>query len=395
MSLVGNRRFRICIENNLKTYEMARSKHERSMVVTTIVDAIRECQSWERGGFVRKDTATGRWYEVGDKTAREKVGHALRDAIKLRNRETKHDDVEPETDHEMKQRPKRRRLKEPSAFDSVLSNNNVLPFVQSPMGLRAPTATRKLSNARECAVLQVAPIAPVFVETEWEKSLKESIEHFQDSDDESDSGDSALSTRALQTFMDQKTPVPIYSDTFLPPNMDKVHGNHGATGAVSKSPVDVSLCWNPPGFSDADDHFASYMFKMGQPIESTLGVLETSITTPFPTSDPHIIDTEHHVNGHVNVSNNTATVSTSYGAVLVKGCSNDFTFRGRTSGKIGEKLMVRGSSVFSLSRQLFIRGAHSSVPDLFSLFHRMSISSTYPKTTAKYNVQDELANTIL
>lgn len=71
---IGNRRFRVCIDNNLETYSRANSKHERSMVVTGIVDAIRECRVDGRGGFIRKDAVSGRWYEVGDKISREKVG---------------------------------------------------------------------------------------------------------------------------------------------------------------------------------------------------------------------------------------------------------------------------------------------------------------------------------
>ena len=41
------------------------------MVVTVIVDAVRESSTQEYGGFVRKDLVSGRWYEVGDKIARE------------------------------------------------------------------------------------------------------------------------------------------------------------------------------------------------------------------------------------------------------------------------------------------------------------------------------------
>ena len=75
---VGNRRFRYCIENNLPTYVRAKSKHERSLIVTIIVDAIRDSNAGGIGtGFVRKDLANGRWYEVGDKIAREKVSEVF------------------------------------------------------------------------------------------------------------------------------------------------------------------------------------------------------------------------------------------------------------------------------------------------------------------------------
>jgi hypothetical protein len=79
LSLVGNRRFRVCIENHLKAYSQAKSKHARSSLVTRIVDSIKDCvPEGRRGGFVRKNPDTARWHEVGETVSREKVGHALR-----------------------------------------------------------------------------------------------------------------------------------------------------------------------------------------------------------------------------------------------------------------------------------------------------------------------------
>eukprot|EP00539_Tryblionella_compressa_P009357 CAMPEP_0178792194 /NCGR_PEP_ID=MMETSP0745-20121128/8389_1 /TAXON_ID=913974 /ORGANISM="Nitzschia punctata, Strain CCMP561" /LENGTH=479 /DNA_ID=CAMNT_0020450357 /DNA_START=114 /DNA_END=1553 /DNA_ORIENTATION=+ len=90
---VGNRRFRICIQNNLQAYIKAKSKHTRSAVVSCIVDAIRECRTDNVGGFVRRDLVTNRWYEVSDKMAREKVGHALREAINRNKKSGNNDDA--------------------------------------------------------------------------------------------------------------------------------------------------------------------------------------------------------------------------------------------------------------------------------------------------------------
>lgn len=76
---IGNRRFRITIEINLGRYAKANSKLEKSLIVMSIVDTIRE--SSPTGGFVKHDQRTGTWYEVGDHVAREKVGQALREAL--------------------------------------------------------------------------------------------------------------------------------------------------------------------------------------------------------------------------------------------------------------------------------------------------------------------------
>jgi len=64
---------------NLKQYVQAKTKIDKSQVVHSIVDHLR--QSSSVGGFVKKNHATGRWMAVSDYIAREKVGHALRDAL--------------------------------------------------------------------------------------------------------------------------------------------------------------------------------------------------------------------------------------------------------------------------------------------------------------------------
>ena len=82
ISLVGNQRFLLCVENHLKKYLKASSRSEKSAVISSIVTSIRESSTHKGGGFVRFDIALNRWYEVGDKVARDKVGQALRDAVK-------------------------------------------------------------------------------------------------------------------------------------------------------------------------------------------------------------------------------------------------------------------------------------------------------------------------
>lgn len=66
----GNRRYRVMIDMNLDKYSRATTKVEKSLIVSTVVDAVREASP--NGGFVKK--LDGQWYEVGDHLAREKVG---------------------------------------------------------------------------------------------------------------------------------------------------------------------------------------------------------------------------------------------------------------------------------------------------------------------------------
>lgn len=73
----GNRRYTKMIESSLDRYAKLASKYEKTLVVSEIVEAVR--RSSPDGGFVKKEN--GRWYEVGDHLAREKVGQNLRDRL--------------------------------------------------------------------------------------------------------------------------------------------------------------------------------------------------------------------------------------------------------------------------------------------------------------------------
>ena len=66
----GNRRFRALITERLESYSKAGSKLEKSVIVSEIVDSVREASP--DGGFVKEER--GHWFEVGDHNAREKIG---------------------------------------------------------------------------------------------------------------------------------------------------------------------------------------------------------------------------------------------------------------------------------------------------------------------------------
>jgi hypothetical protein len=71
----GNINFRRKIKESADAYAKAESKLFKSLVVSKVVKGIRKASP--EGGFVKP--INGVWYEVGDYTAREKVGQALRD----------------------------------------------------------------------------------------------------------------------------------------------------------------------------------------------------------------------------------------------------------------------------------------------------------------------------
>jgi hypothetical protein len=73
----GNLFFRSIIGQWTIKYVKAEGKLGKSLIVSEIIDTVR--RKSPDGGFVKQDG--GKWYEVGDKTAREKVGQSLRDIL--------------------------------------------------------------------------------------------------------------------------------------------------------------------------------------------------------------------------------------------------------------------------------------------------------------------------
>lgn len=75
----GNEYFRKIVSSSLQRYALAKTKHDKGLIVMAIVDTVR--QRSPLGGFVRFDANTMSWYEIGDEAAREKAGQTIRDAL--------------------------------------------------------------------------------------------------------------------------------------------------------------------------------------------------------------------------------------------------------------------------------------------------------------------------
>eukprot|EP00980_Cylindrotheca_fusiformis_P014058 scaffold3670_cov124-Cylindrotheca_fusiformis.AAC.34 len=73
----GNRRLRVLVSSFLDDYRKASSRIEKSIIVSKIVDSIHE--ACPVGAFVKYQG--GKWWEVDDFTAREKVGSLIRDLL--------------------------------------------------------------------------------------------------------------------------------------------------------------------------------------------------------------------------------------------------------------------------------------------------------------------------
>jgi len=74
---VGNKRFRDAVANSLEDYMQANDRFRKSVVVQSIVEDVHQLG----GRFLKKNPKTKEWYELTDQQAKEKVGHAIRDAV--------------------------------------------------------------------------------------------------------------------------------------------------------------------------------------------------------------------------------------------------------------------------------------------------------------------------
>ena len=162
----GNINFRTIIFKKLQDYSKASSKLEKSLIVSSIVDKIR--RDSPNGGFVKFNSQTGEWYEVGDHLAREKVGQSFRDSLSSQYRSST-------------KAKKRRRKEEVTKLD-----NEVGEFVQT--NCRGISNRIKLvsSHCRKEADIQRlfdqanADLLGVLKENEERRTKKRKFEHNTD-----------------------------------------------------------------------------------------------------------------------------------------------------------------------------------------------------------------------
>lgn len=78
---VGNRRFRVIIENHCETYNNAKTKSDKSAIVLSILRSIRD----SGGNFVQRNRRLCCWEIMPIDHVKEKIGHALRQSIIAQN----------------------------------------------------------------------------------------------------------------------------------------------------------------------------------------------------------------------------------------------------------------------------------------------------------------------
>ena len=80
----GNQNFRSMVLDRLADYKKARSKVQKSAVVSSVFDDVTS-----NGAFVKQDTLTRRWYIFNEHAAREKISQFFRDCLTNRYQSSK------------------------------------------------------------------------------------------------------------------------------------------------------------------------------------------------------------------------------------------------------------------------------------------------------------------
>jgi len=78
---VGNKKFRALVKQLQDKY-MTRKKHEKTLLSQAVVAVVRG--STPAGRFLKQDTQTGMWYDIGDEMATEKTSQAFREKSKAK-----------------------------------------------------------------------------------------------------------------------------------------------------------------------------------------------------------------------------------------------------------------------------------------------------------------------
>jgi hypothetical protein len=77
---VGNLRLREVVLLFLPKYSKATRKKEKTEIVTAVMEHVRDSCPGQIGAFIKCDK-TGRWYEVSDHVARERISSIFRDFL--------------------------------------------------------------------------------------------------------------------------------------------------------------------------------------------------------------------------------------------------------------------------------------------------------------------------
>lgn len=141
----GNVVFRKVIQDNTQLYSTTQSKFEKTFLIETVLDKLRS----KGFQFLNKDKASGRWYDIGDTEAREKVAHGLRDQVRS-SRQRGNNKRNSAVKKKKRKRLSNLALSKPFIrIENQLPSSVLLGFSPDPFGKRLPMFSNIVSQQQE------------------------------------------------------------------------------------------------------------------------------------------------------------------------------------------------------------------------------------------------------
>jgi len=134
----GNKRFREIVQSNLKKYSDASTKSEKSIIVSLIMRLVRL-----QGNFVKYTREKGRFENVHERLAREKVGQVLRDIL--------HTQYRSSTEAKKKRRLAQKQQRDAQIKQIVTNNKRINSIINV-----ASTKVSDLTSDADCKRLFLA-----------------------------------------------------------------------------------------------------------------------------------------------------------------------------------------------------------------------------------------------
>jgi len=159
LNVVGNKRFRGIIDQFAPNYVSASTKLDKTQVIAAVIEKIRSDSPG--GGFVKKDFYSGRWYEIGNEKARDKVGHAIRKAAEELQKTKKGEKEDTATGKELSSRHKGKRKQASQSVSSKTKKSKRRSRVGSP-GRKQETPSHTPKAPAASVQVVAPPINPFF-----------------------------------------------------------------------------------------------------------------------------------------------------------------------------------------------------------------------------------------
>lgn len=156
----GNARLRVLVESFIPQFSKADGKLEKGAVVTKVMDMVRE--ACPVGAFVAYEK--GRWWQVSERTSREKVGSLFRDFLSDKYKSSAQNKIARRKTKRAEKR-QQRKMSVASETTSIPAPENVASLLQATTAfvIEDPLDDSSVSSA-SCSFYDIDDLRPVQLE---------------------------------------------------------------------------------------------------------------------------------------------------------------------------------------------------------------------------------------